>query len=192
MNHSTANFLQLTSVGWFMMMLYWLYAGLQTKMTVKREHGLSRLAYLLLLLPSFGLIYFRYFQRGFLALPFLVPTDFTNYGGLLIHAAGISFAIMARSRLGRNWSATVTVKRDHELITTGPYAVTRHPIYTGIFFGLVGAVLILGELRGLIALVMAFTAMQMKMSKEEIFMRAVFPEYDSYRRRTRKMIPFIY
>jgi protein-S-isoprenylcysteine O-methyltransferase Ste14 len=62
---------------------------------------------------------------------------------LLITALGIAFAIWARAHLGANWSAAVSIRADHELIRTGPYRRTRHPIYTGMilelpffFFGL--------------------------------------------------------
>ena len=51
--------------------------------------------------------------------------------GLVMLAAGLAFAVSARRYLGRNWSGTVTVKQDHELIRSGPYRFVRHPIYTG-------------------------------------------------------------
>ena len=52
--------------------------------------------------------------------------------GLLMVVAGLAFAVWARVHLGRNWSGTVTVKENHELIRSGPYAIVRHPIYTGL------------------------------------------------------------
>jgi len=49
--------------------------------------------------------------------------------------AGLTFSIWARRRLGRNWSGTVTLKKNHELIRTGLYRWVRHPIYTGLLIG---------------------------------------------------------
>ena len=52
--------------------------------------------------------------------------------GAALTVAGVAFAIWARALLAGNWSSSVTVKRDHELIVEGPYRIVRHPIYTGI------------------------------------------------------------
>jgi len=62
-------------------------------------------------------------------------------------AAGLLFSVWARRYLGRNWSRAVTIKKDHELITSGPYSLVRHPIYTGLLVGLFGCALAVGEWR---------------------------------------------
>jgi protein-S-isoprenylcysteine O-methyltransferase Ste14 len=67
--------------------------------------------------------------------------------GVLLTAAGLGFAIWARVHLGGNWSAEVTVKHDHELIGSGPYALARHPIYTGLLLAFVGTAIVVGEWR---------------------------------------------
>ena len=66
-------------------------------------------------------------------------------------AAGLAFAVWARVYLGRNWSGTVTVKQDHELIRSGPYGFVRHPIYTGLLLAMLGTAIAIGEWRGLVA-----------------------------------------
>ena len=71
--------------------------------------------------------------------------------GLIMVAAGIAFAVWARHYLGRNWSGTVTVKQDHELIRSGPYRLVRHPIYTGLLLAILGTAVAFGEWRGLLA-----------------------------------------
>ena len=186
------NFLELTAYSWTIMMLYWLYAGLKTKMTIKRQPISSRLLQLILVLSAFGLIYSNRLALGFLGSRYIPSSGVIQFAGLVINLAGIVFAILARARLGTNWSAIVTVKQNHELIQNGPYAITRHPIYTGMFFGMTGAVLVLGEFRGLIALAFFFTSIQIKMAMEEKFMKSSFPAYGSYQLKVRKLIPFIY
>jgi hypothetical protein len=62
--------------------------------------------------------------------------------------AGAAFSIWARITLGRNWSAEVTFKQDHELIESGPYALARHPIYTGLFFMALGTAINYGRAIG--------------------------------------------
>jgi protein-S-isoprenylcysteine O-methyltransferase Ste14 len=189
---SPKDLLHITSIGWFILFAYWMYSGMRTKITVKRQKYSSRVVYLLLMIGAFGLVYAGSFKIGFLGVRFLPEINWISYLGLAINLAGIIFAIVARTWLGSNWSGTVTVKKDHELIQSGPYAVTRHPIYTGLLFGLLGSAIILGEIRGLIAIVLFYISVQIKITLEEKFMETEFPEYNNYRRRTRKLIPFIY
>ena len=68
--------------------------------------------------------------------------------GAAITVAGLLFAVWARAYLGRNWSSAVTIKQDHQLITTGPYAIVRHPIYTGILAGFLGMAIAIAQLSG--------------------------------------------
>jgi hypothetical protein len=50
-------------------------------------------------------------------------------------------AVWARVYLGRNWGQPQTLQNDHELVTSGPYHLVRHPIYTGIVLALFGTAL---------------------------------------------------
>jgi hypothetical protein len=68
-----------------------------------------------------------------------------------VTAAGLLFTVWARRHLGRNWSGTVTIKADHEMIDTGPYRGCRHPIYTRLLIAFAGNVLAVAEVRGLLA-----------------------------------------
>ena len=192
MNFSSPGFLEITSYGWIIFVVYWIYAGLKTKKTIRRESSMARVIYLILMILAFELIYAHAFSRGFLANRWIDDTRFKDQAGLSISLLGIAFAITARRWLGSNWSGAVTVKKDHELIRTGPYAITRHPIYTGMFFGLIGAALVLGEMRGIIAVILFFLSIQMKMSTEEKFMQENFREYADYKLKTKKLIPFVY
>jgi Isoprenylcysteine carboxyl methyltransferase (ICMT) family len=59
-------------------------------------------------------------------------------------------ALWARVTIGRNWSASVTLKKGHELIRTGPYALVRHPIYSGFLLMIIGTMIFIGRLVGII------------------------------------------
>jgi protein-S-isoprenylcysteine O-methyltransferase Ste14 len=189
---SNINFLQLTSYAWLVLILYWLFAGMSTKITVKKETSVNRIAYVVLMLLAFALVYESRLRIGFLGQKFMWPNIYTQLVGLIINLAGVCLAIAARWKLGENWSGRVTVKKDHELVQTGPYTITRHPIYTGIYFGLAGAVIIQGEIRGLIALAILFIALHLKMLKEEEFMKQLFSGYTEYSKKTKRFIPLIY
>jgi protein-S-isoprenylcysteine O-methyltransferase Ste14 len=106
-------------------------------------------------------------------------------------AAGLLFTAWARVHLGRNWSAMVTLKQEHELITTGPYAIVRHPIYTGLLVAFIGSAVVLGEWRSLLAVVLALAALWRKLQVEELWMVERFgEEYAAYARRVPALVPF--
>ena len=112
--------------------------------------------------------------------------------GAALTLAGIAFAIWARVWIAGNWSSDVTLKRDHELITTGPYRWVRHPIYTGVLLAILGTALAVGEWRGLLAVVLAGAAFWRKLGIEEAVMRRQFgAAYDRYAENVPALIPFV-
>ncbi len=68
----------------------------------------------------------------------LPRTAWSFWTGAAVTLAGLLFSAAARAYLGRNWSGTVTLKQDHELVTRGPYRFVRHPIYTGLLLAFLG------------------------------------------------------
>ena len=123
---------------------------------------------------------------------FVPPTMAFHWLGLLITALGLAFAVWARVHLGRNWSGTVTVKENHELIRSGPYGLVRHPIYSGFLLAMLGTAIAFGEIRGLIAFVLAFIAWRAKSLIEERFMLDQFGDrYARYKRDVKALIPFV-
>jgi protein-S-isoprenylcysteine O-methyltransferase Ste14 len=112
--------------------------------------------------------------------------------GAAVTVAGLLFAVWARRHLGRNWSNAVTITQGHELITTGPYALIRHPIYTGILTGFLGTTIALSEVRGVIGFVLIFVVLCAKLRTEEEWMRSQFGEtYATYVHHTAALVPYI-
>ena len=106
--------------------------------------------------------------------------------------AGLSFSVWARRTLGGNWSGTVTVKVDHELVQTGPYRRIRHPIYTGLLLAVFGSGLAAGRVYGIAAFALIAIALVWKLRLEERWMLAEFGErYERYRRSSWALIPFV-
>jgi protein-S-isoprenylcysteine O-methyltransferase Ste14 len=94
--------------------------------------------------------------------------------------------------LGTNWSGTVTIKQDHELITGGPYRFVRHPIYSGLLLAFIGTALARGEWRGVLAVALTFVAFWRKLRIEEQWMRQQFGvAYEEYARRVAALAPHI-
>jgi protein-S-isoprenylcysteine O-methyltransferase Ste14 len=99
-------------------------------------------------------------------------------------------AILSRALLGRNWSATVQLKQDHQLITSGPYRFVRHPIYTGLLLLFLGNAVMVGDWRGLLAVAIVFASFWRKFRLEERWLAEHFGEpYRLYQARTKALIP---
>jgi protein-S-isoprenylcysteine O-methyltransferase Ste14 len=110
--------------------------------------------------------------------------------GLAILLAATAFAIWARLALGAMWSPAPTVKQEHQLRTSGPYAITRHPIYTGILTMLLGSALLAGAGPWIVAFPVYLVLLQFKIRIEERLMLAEFPDdYPGYRQRVPQLIP---
>jgi protein-S-isoprenylcysteine O-methyltransferase Ste14 len=110
--------------------------------------------------------------------------------GVALCAAGLVLAVLARRALGRHWSGEVTAKVDHALVTTGPYAVVRHPIYSSVFVMYGGTAMAAGELHALVGLALLAIAYARKIPMEEEVMDREFGEaWQTYRARTKALIP---
>lgn len=111
--------------------------------------------------------------------------------GALIVLAGLGFAVWARVHLGRNWGMPMTLKDEPELITSGPYRLVRHPIYTGILTAVVGTGLA-SNLSALVVAVVLTAYFWRAATVEERNLDTVFPQaYPAYRARTKMLIPFV-
>lgn len=178
---------------WTIFLLYWQIKAAGNKATQRLEPGFSRslravtflIAIALLSVPRIPLpwLYIQLWPQGYWAF----------WVGAALTVAGLLFAVWARAYLGTNWSRSVTIKQDHELITSGPYAVARHPIYTGILTGFVGTVIALAQVRGVVAFLLIFLVLWVKFHMEERWMRSQFGEtYAAYADRTAALLPYVY
>ena len=110
--------------------------------------------------------------------------------GLAILLAATALTLWARFVLGLMWSAAPAVREGHELRTTGPYALTRHPIYTGLLGMLLGSLLVAGGGVWIVPFPVALILIEFKIRIEERFMMAEFPqEYPRYRERVPRLVP---
>jgi protein-S-isoprenylcysteine O-methyltransferase Ste14 len=177
---------------WILFALYWLVSALKLKKIKRRESWSQRFRYMLPLLAAFYLLARPEAHFGWLGARFLPESSAAEWTGVLLTAAGVAVAFWARWHLGANWSGTVTLKEDHELIRTGPYRAIRHPIYTGILLALLGTVVAQGEVRGLIAIAIFWLSFYIKAQREESFLRQEFGErFDEHAKRTGMFLPKI-
>jgi protein-S-isoprenylcysteine O-methyltransferase Ste14 len=178
---------------WLGLGFLWLVGAITAKRTARTQSPGSRLLQIAPEIGAFVLLFARlnwpyWLRRRFVLEDSLAPM----WVGLALTAAGIGFAIWARLWIGRNWSGRVTIKEQHELIQDGPYAIVRHPIYSGFLLAILGTAIVHGEVRGLLALPLAALGWTFKLRMEESFMAQQFgPAYLDYKRRVKALVPFV-
>ena len=113
------------------------------------------------------------------------------WGAAALTAAGFGLAWWARLHLGGLWSSGVTRKQDHKLIDSGPYAIVRHPIYTGMLLSSIALLAISGRMFGLIGFVCVVAGMILKARLEETFLaEELGPDiYGAYAKRVPMLVP---
>jgi protein-S-isoprenylcysteine O-methyltransferase Ste14 len=180
-------------VVWIAFILYWRIKAADTKATQRLEPAGSQILRTLTFL-----IVIIVLSTTRIPLPWLYrqlwPAGIWPFWiGAAVTVLGLLFAVWARRHLGSNWSQAVTVKQDHELITTGPYALVRHPIYTGILTGFLGSAIALSQVRGVIGFLLIFLVLWAKLRKEEEWMRSQFGEtYATYASQTAALVPYLF
>ncbi len=176
---------------WFLWGVYWLVASRGMKPTVERESWTSRLGYLVPIWAGVWLLVAPHPPGAWLNARLLPRGPGWFWLGAVLVAAGLLWACWGRIHLGRNWSGIAEVKQDHELIRSGPYRWTRHPIYTGLLLAFLGSAVVVGEWRGLVALVLLTVAAVRKLGIEERLMMARFPApYARYRAEVPALVPW--
>jgi protein-S-isoprenylcysteine O-methyltransferase Ste14 len=107
--------------------------------------------------------------------------------------AGILFAWWARIHIGRLWSSAITRKQNHRIVETGPYALVRHPIYTGLIAAIFATAAAQATVTGLLGAASVAIGLWLKARVEERFLTAELgaDAYGAYRRRVPMLVPFL-
>jgi protein-S-isoprenylcysteine O-methyltransferase Ste14 len=174
------------AVGWAAFWLYWLVAAFSMKrgrVSWSRELRIRAvIAVVVILLIRHGA--FR--GHG-------VSTDPWRVGlGLVVFALGLALAIWARVHIGRNWGTPMTQKEEPELVTSGPYRLVRHPIYSGILAAGIGTAVALSWM-WLTAVALAGMYFLYSATVEERYLTERLPDaYPTYKRSTKMLVPFVF
>jgi len=184
--------LNIISACWGLFTVIWILAAFATKQTVYQQSRAQRLRYVIPILLGGFLLAKGHRLSDPLSHRLIPHADALAWFGAVLCIAGLAFCIWARFTLGRNWSGLVRLKAGHELITSGPYALVRHPIYTGLLLMFVGTIIVVGHVAGIVALPLVFVSLWIKLRYEEKVMLEKFPdEYAAYQRRVKRLIPFV-
>jgi protein-S-isoprenylcysteine O-methyltransferase Ste14 len=141
------------------------------------------------LLGFIALLVIPAFDRRFMWCP--VPPYVSVLGDFLV-ALGfllVYFVIRENSYA----ASTVQVTEGQTVISTGPYAIVRHPMYAGVLPLLIGTPLALGSWSGLFALILFMPALIWRLLDEERFLHKNLPGYTDYTRKVRyRLMPFVW
>jgi protein-S-isoprenylcysteine O-methyltransferase Ste14 len=175
---------------WGSFFAYWWISALRNRTPLKRVP--SRFGFLTTMgVPVGVLVLAASLVAPWIFASRLIP-DFLPFviSGLLLVALGIGFAIWARMRLGRNWSSLPAIHENHTITRTGPYALVRHPIYTGILTGILGTGIATGATLVFFCLLAVFVMFLIKIRREEQFLTEEFgEEYERYRHEVKAIHP---
>jgi protein-S-isoprenylcysteine O-methyltransferase Ste14 len=187
----------LLDVAWVGWLCYWLGLPIyerargRTKQVARRGRG--ALVSLLLLMGAFGILQISFSgQLAFLAMGPVPSSSLVVTLGLILGFAGLTFSVWARASLGSNWSPTAVLKEGQELVTTGPYAIVRNPIYLGLTVAVIGTGVVFGEYRVLLSVALMLLFSWVRIREEERLMSDEFgPVFDRYKSRVRAFLPGI-
>jgi protein-S-isoprenylcysteine O-methyltransferase Ste14 len=180
------------SFPWLVLAGWWVVTAAKARRSVRVESSASRLYHLLLTAAAFTLLFRGDARVGLLGWRIVPGSAGAAYAGLALTTLGAAFAMWARSALGGNWSASVTVKEDHSLVQRGPYKLVRHPIYAGCLLAMVGTAIVFGEVGCFVAVVLGLVAWWLKSRVEEAFMTQQFgDDYRRYQRNVKRLVPFL-
>src|SRR6266404_2643301 len=173
------------AVGWAAFWLYWIVAAFSTK---RGRVSWSRELRIRAVLVVVAVVLIRV---GAFREESLNTNPWRAGVGLVLFALGLGFAAWARLNIGRNWGTPMTQKDEPELVTSGPYRLVRHPIYSGILVAGVGSAVALSWY-WLIAVVLAGIYFLYSATVEERYLTEQFPDsYPAYKRSTKMLVPFV-
>jgi protein-S-isoprenylcysteine O-methyltransferase Ste14 len=182
------------SITWGIVLAYWFISGRSTKKVAHQENVFQRflqywlpfLIAILLLGPG------EWYGHSWLRENFVAHTNVVGIIGLSIAVLGAIIACTSRYRLGKNWSLSVQRKENHQLIQHGMYKRVRHPIYTGLLLLFIGNALIVGDYRAIIAVLIVFISLWLKLKKEEKLLTETFgAAYTAYQKQTKALLPYV-
>jgi protein-S-isoprenylcysteine O-methyltransferase Ste14 len=176
---------------WLVWLFGWLLASGWTARTIARQSPTSQLAYSVFIWLGAAVLFFHLTLGGILEGTFLPSSTWIAWGGVVLVVMGLGFASWARLFLGQFWSGAVTLKEEHALVRTGPYALTRHPIYTGLLLALIGTALVRGTFASLLGLFLLMLGLMLKIRQEERLLIAHFGDaYRAYQAEVPGVVPW--
>ena len=178
---------------WLLFTVYWVISARFAKRSVNRtarlKHVAVRAAILALVVIALSSATLRHGLRA--AQIYQTSHALMIATGIILVGLGLALALSARLRLGRNWGMPMSKQEDPELITSGPYAQVRHPIYSGIILAMIGSA-IGHSVAWTLPLILVGAYFIYSARREEENMCRQFPgTYPAYMARTNMLVPYL-
>jgi protein-S-isoprenylcysteine O-methyltransferase Ste14 len=174
---------------WVFLVVYWNISARSIKPAAESQDWSGRLARMPIWL---GYILFIFIWVWPFGMVMIRQTAVSGSVAVAICALGMLVSIWSRRALGSEWSRDVELKQGHKLVEGGPYAIVRHPIYTGHLLMGLGTAIGSGLLAGFVGLALFLVGFWIKLRQEERLLVRSFPEeYPAYRARVRALIPYV-
>ena len=180
----------LIAILWLAWAAYWIAAARRTAANRRTESLLTGASYRIPLLIGIILMVSSNLPLREMEFVLWPLNPFILGTADILTIAGLSLAVWARLHLGKYWSGRITIKEGHRVIQTGPYALVRHPIYSGLIVALLGTVISLGTVQAFFGFAFIFVSFLRKFTLEEIWLQSHFgSEYELYQQRVGALIP---
>jgi len=117
-----------------------------------------------------------------------------SYIGFIFYLTGAILTLISRAQLGRFGTAELSTEKDHQLFTQGVYKYIRNPMYSGGLIATIGFCLVFRCIITLfIMFIYTFFVYRMRIIEEERILLAKFgQEFEDYKRKTKRLLPFLY
>jgi protein-S-isoprenylcysteine O-methyltransferase Ste14 len=179
---------------WLVFVAYWAVAAMGAKRNAGSRVWRGGIGLRLILILTIAVVVRFPALREFLAETqrSASHSDILGCTGVVLCALGFGLAICARWYLGRNWGMPMSRKEQPELVTSGPYATIRHPIYTGLILAMLGSAIGV-NIYWAVMLVPVGAYFIYSARREEANMLQLFPEqYAAYMGRTGMLAPRLF
>jgi protein-S-isoprenylcysteine O-methyltransferase Ste14 len=180
-------------LAWILWVASWLAAAGWSNPTVARPERKKELLYRVAVIVG-TILLFGWFPSNRDAQRILWQTKITlSWGLVALAVTGLVFTWWARIVLGKLWSGDVTRKENHHIVDRGPYALVRHPIYTGIILASFATAVMRGTVLSFAGAAIMTLSWYIKARLEESFLREQLgaENYERYARRVPMLVPFV-
>jgi protein-S-isoprenylcysteine O-methyltransferase Ste14 len=179
---------QIVAACWGVLLVVWFVLAIalgQPSGQHSRRAWLLRLAGVAILVIAVYLV-----TRGWPPPVFIEPTRGVASTGVALCVAGLAFALWARVAVGRHWAVPTAQRTASDVVSTGPFAYVRHPIYAGVIAMLIGSALnVPGSYAEVLTAILSLIVLA---RREERAMSRLLPDvYPSYMERTKRFVPFV-
>ena len=118
--------------------------------------------------------------------------EVTRAAGGLTAVAGLAGYLLSHLYLRRNWSLAASVREGQRLVTSGPYRLVRHPMYSSMTGIMLGSGLLTDNYLIVAATIVVAMVYYLRARREEALLRQEFPEFEQYASKVAMFIPFVF